>query len=149
MLVLLLRCMRVPDTIANIIFHISWLFVTDPVSLSCCWVVVVSLTRKKLPNVYKSFPKMISLEKLKILTPLQKLPKNVGDLSKISSQRLWKVAQSPINLPIWSHWWYLANRLTVTVVVKKRDQSNYFIFLQRPLNLVKLRNHGWDPCSSG
>ena len=26
---------------------------------------------------------MISLEKLKILTPLQKLPKNVGDLDKI------------------------------------------------------------------
>ena len=26
---------------------------------------------------------MISLEKLKILTPLQKLPKNVGDLSKL------------------------------------------------------------------
>ena len=26
---------------------------------------------------------MISVEKLKILTPFQKLPKNVGDLSKI------------------------------------------------------------------
>ena len=26
---------------------------------------------------------MISLKKLKILTPLQKLPKNVGDLGKI------------------------------------------------------------------
>ena len=26
---------------------------------------------------------MISLEKFKILTPLQKLPKNVGDLSKL------------------------------------------------------------------
>ena len=26
---------------------------------------------------------MISLEKLKILTPLQKLPKNVGDLGKL------------------------------------------------------------------
>ena len=29
---------------------------------------------KKSPNVYKSCPTMISLEKLKILTPLQKLP---------------------------------------------------------------------------
>ena len=38
--------------------------------------------QKKLPNVYESCPKMISLEKLKILTPLQKLPKNVGDLGK-------------------------------------------------------------------
>ena len=26
---------------------------------------------------------MISLEKLKILTPLQKLPKNIGDLGKL------------------------------------------------------------------
>ena len=43
----------------------------------------ISVTRKKSPNVYKSWPKMISLEKLKILTPLQKLPKNVGDLGKL------------------------------------------------------------------
>ena len=35
---------------------------------------------KKLPKAYKSCPKMISLEKLKILTRLLKLPKNVGDL---------------------------------------------------------------------
>ena len=42
-----------------------------------------SVTSKKLPNVYKSCPKMISVEQLKILTPLQKLPKNVGDLGKL------------------------------------------------------------------
>ena len=42
-----------------------------------------SVTSKKLPNVYKICSKMISLEKLKILTPLQKLPKNVGDLGKL------------------------------------------------------------------
>ena len=42
-----------------------------------------SVTSKKLPNVFKSCPKMISLEKLKILTPLQKFPKNVGDLGKL------------------------------------------------------------------
>ena len=35
--------------------------------------VVDSVSSKKLPNVYKICPKMISLEKLKILTPLQKL----------------------------------------------------------------------------
>ena len=48
---------------------------------------------------------MISLEKLKILTSLQKLPKNVGDLGKLGNccQRLLKVAQSAINRPIWSH----------------------------------------------
>ena len=47
---------------------------------------------------------MISLEKLKILTPLQKLPKNIRDLGKlIVANGFEKVAQSPINRPIWSH----------------------------------------------
>ena len=45
--------------------------------------VEISVTSKKLPNVYKSYPKIISLEKLKSLTPSQKLPKNLGDLSKL------------------------------------------------------------------
>ena len=45
--------------------------------------VPTSVTDKKWPNIYKSCPKMISLEKLKILTPLQKLPKNVKDLGKL------------------------------------------------------------------
>ena len=39
--------------------------------------------QKKPQNVYKSGPKMISLEKWKILTPFQKLPKNVGDFGKL------------------------------------------------------------------
>ena len=39
--------------------------------------------QKKSPNVNKSCPKLISLEKLMILTPLQNLPKNVGDLGKL------------------------------------------------------------------
>ena len=38
---------------------------------------------KKLPNVYNSCPKVISVENLKVLTTLQKLPKNVGDLGKL------------------------------------------------------------------
>ena len=42
-----------------------------------------SETSKKSPNVFKSCPKMISLKKLTILTPLQKLPKNVGVLGKL------------------------------------------------------------------
>ena len=41
------------------------------------------VTSKNSPNVYKSCPKIISLEKGKILTPLQKLPNNVGDLGKL------------------------------------------------------------------
>ena len=43
----------------------------------------VSVTSKKLPNVDKNCPKMISLQILKILIPIQKLPKNVGDLGKL------------------------------------------------------------------
>ena len=46
-------------------------------------IMTLSVTRKKLLNVYKSGPKMISLEKLEILTSLQKVPKNVGDLGKL------------------------------------------------------------------
>ena len=42
----------------------------------------IRVTRKKSPNVYKSWPKMFSIKKWMILTPLQKLPKNVGDLGK-------------------------------------------------------------------
>ena len=44
--------------------------------------VFTSATRKKSPNVCKSCPKLISLENDRFLTPLQKLPKNVGDLGK-------------------------------------------------------------------
>ena len=46
--------------------------------------------QKKSPKVYKSCPKMISLEKLKILTPLQKLPKNEGDLGKLIVAKCFK-----------------------------------------------------------
>ena len=44
---------------------------------------VISVTCKKSPNVYKSCPKMILLEKLNILMPLQKFSQNVGNLGKI------------------------------------------------------------------
>ena len=40
----------------------------------------LSVTSKKSPNVDKSCPKMISLEKWKILTPFQKLPKNLDKI---------------------------------------------------------------------
>ena len=38
---------------------------------------------KKLKKVDKSWPKMILFQKLKILAPLRKLSKNVGDLGKL------------------------------------------------------------------
>ena len=62
----------------NLLHHITPLhhiFVTVGSKLQC--------DQKKLPNVYKSCPKMISLEKIKILTPFQKLPESVGDLGKL------------------------------------------------------------------
>ena len=49
-----------------------------------------SVTRKKSPNFYKICPKMISLEKLKILPSLHKLPKNVGDLGKLIVAKCFK-----------------------------------------------------------
>ena len=42
-----------------------------------------SVTRKKSPNVYKSCPKIISLEQWYVVTPLRKLPKNEEDLGKL------------------------------------------------------------------
>ena len=70
--------------------------IKDKFSYYSVWSILVwgSVTSKKSPNVYKSCPKMISLEKLKILTPLQKLPKNVGDSEKLV------VAKDFENLPI-------------------------------------------------
>ena len=48
---------------------------------------------------------MISLKFLNILAPLQKLPKNVGDLGKLIVAAGFEiVAQSPINCPIWTRW---------------------------------------------
>ena len=44
---------------------------------------MASVTRKKSTNVYKSCPKMI-------FTPLQKLPKNVGDFGKLIAAQGFK-----------------------------------------------------------
>ena len=52
--------------------------------------VKASVTRRKSPNVYKSCPKIISLEKWKILTPLQNLPRNEGDLGKLIAAKGFK-----------------------------------------------------------
>ena len=65
----------------------------------------ISVTSKKSPNVYKSCPKRISLEKLK--TNLHKLPKMCWQLGQNNCcHGLWKVAQKVINHPIWSHFYH-------------------------------------------
>ena len=59
------------------------------------------------PVKSRQMPKMISLEKLKILIPLQKLPKNMGDWGKlIAAKGFEKLPKVSINHPIWSHWSY-------------------------------------------
>ena len=48
---------------------------------------------------------MISLEKWKILTPLQNLPKNVGDLGLLDfAKGFKKLPKVQKNRQIWSHW---------------------------------------------
>ena len=49
-----------------------------------------SVTKRKSPNVYKSCPKMISLDKWKILTPLQNLHRNVVDLGILIAAKVLK-----------------------------------------------------------
>ena len=49
---------------------------------------------------------MISLEKWWILKPLQKLPKNVGDLGKFIAAKALKSCPKYKKRQIWSHWFY-------------------------------------------
>ena len=58
-----------------------------------------SVTSKKSPNVYKSCPKMISIEKLNILTPIQILLTNVGDLDKLIVAKGFKSCPKSNKLP--------------------------------------------------
>ena len=62
-----------------------------------------SVTRKKSPKVYKSWPKMISIKMIRF----SHLYKNCLRMWEIWANKLLpkavKVAQSPINRPIWSH----------------------------------------------
>ena len=61
--------------------------------------------QKFFPNICKSCPKMISLEKGYIFTHLQKLPKESGRFVQINCcLRLKKLAKVQKNRPIWSHW---------------------------------------------
>ena len=89
-----------------------------------------SVTSKKSPNIYKSCPKLISLEKWKILTPFQKLPKNVGRFGQINCcQSLWNVAQSPINRPIWSHCWWHRPSVSVAANFSINISKNSLVLL--------------------
>ena len=65
----------------QIIFN--FLAMTMTTTFLLLYLLTSSVTRKKLPNVYKNCPKKISLEKWLILTPLQKLPYECGRFGQI------------------------------------------------------------------
>ena len=71
-------CVTSLSAINQTIFKLLFISGLQPKTLNS-----TSVTREKSPNVHKSCPKMISLEKLKILAPTQKLPKTVRDLGKL------------------------------------------------------------------
>ena len=62
-----------------------------------------SVTSKKSPKLYKSCPIWFHYKNGRFW---QQNFRNVGNLGWIGSccYRLWKVSQSTINRPIWSHW---------------------------------------------
>ena len=66
---------------------------------------------------------MISIEKWYILTPLQKMPKNVGDLGKfIVAKGFEKLPKVQKNRPIWSHCLgYSRIRIWIVGVPKRRS----------------------------
>ena len=64
------------------------------VSLTIARVAGAQCDQIKIAKVYKSCPKMISLEKLKILTPLQNLPKNVVAKGFKKLPKVQKIAKS-------------------------------------------------------
>ena len=110
------------------------------------WIVVYSVTSKKLPNVFKSYPKMISLEKFKIFATFTKLPNNVEDFGQNNCCH-WhqKGAQSAINRPIWSHWLYtdlsdwIPNLVNKLVMYRSYLQMDYnFIELYENQNFLRI-----------
>ena len=67
---------------------------------------LASVTSKKLPNIFKSYPKMISL-KMKDFDTFENCLKCGQFGQNIWWHRLWKVAQSAIHHPIWPHWFQI------------------------------------------
>ena len=75
---------------------------------------------------------MISQEKWKILTPLQKLSHNVTQFGQNNCcHRLWKVAQSAISRPIWSHCKWLTLILLFMDRALQTDRSITQLFFDR------------------
>ena len=68
-------------------------------------VITISVTCKKLPNVYKKWPKTDFTRKMKEFDTFSKIALKMWQFGQNNCcHRLRKVAQSAINRPIWSHW---------------------------------------------
>ena len=68
------------------------------------FVAAASVTRKKSPNVYKKLPKNDLAWKMKAIDTFTKIAIKREQFGQNNCcQMLWKVAQSSINCPIWSH----------------------------------------------
>ena len=57
----------------------------------------------KVARCLSKLPHNDFTRKIKDFDTFTKMPKSVEDLGKLNVSRPWKVAQSPINSPIWSH----------------------------------------------
>ena len=84
----------------------------------------ISVTSKKSPNVNKSCPKMIDFG---TFTKIVYECRRFGQTN--CCHRLWKVDQSPINRPIWSHWWLLQFHIFVRFWVCERPSLILLLLL--------------------
>ena len=78
------RNVKIGDERPNVRTDDRW---ENKLSYSHSWLIIClpsSVTRRKSPNVYKKLPKIDYTKKWKILTSLQNLPKNVGELGKLN-----------------------------------------------------------------
>ena len=102
---------------------------------------------KKSPNAFKSCPKMFSLEKLKILTPLQKLPKNVGDFGKLIVAKCFKKFPKLHKITQSGHTGYVAVCLVLTIEVYDftmasfQRKKKYLLHNFRIKTLPQLNSH--------
>ena len=84
---------------------------------------------------------MISKEKWMILTPLQKLPNNVGDFGKLIVAtgfewlpKVQKIAQSGHTGSIQpSNWFFFSSSFTCDKCIAQNEQKRFFYYLLGPL----------------
>ena len=67
-------------------------------------IILISVTSKKSPNIYKKVAQKDFTRKMEIFDTFAKIALKCGQFGQNNCcHRLWNVAQSAINRPIWSH----------------------------------------------